>query len=108
MQKFTSTLTLALFLCLYVNAQVGSLDPTFNASGTPGFRIDNPSGLPDVYDFATAIAFTTDGKILVGGRTENDDYFLVSRYTLAGALDGTFGNAGVVRVRSESNNSARS
>ena len=107
MKKVTSTLTMAL-LCLYVSAQVGSLDPTFNNSGTPGFRIDNPSGpgFPDVYDFATAMAFTTDGKILVAGRTENGEYFLMMRYTLAGALDNTFGTGGVVRVRSESNNAA--
>jgi uncharacterized delta-60 repeat protein len=100
MKKVTSTLTIAL-LCLYVNAQVGSLDPFFNASGTPGFRIHNPAGtnFPDVYDFATAMAFTTDGKILVAGRSENSDYFLVTRYTTAGAIDGTFGTGGVVRVR---------
>lgn len=106
MKKVTSTLTMAL-LCLYINAQVGTLDPTFNASGTPGFRIDNPSGLPDVYDFATAMAFTSDGKILVGGRTQNGEYFLLMRYTNAGVLDNTFGTGGVVWVRSESGNSAQ-
>ena len=107
MKKVTSTFTMAL-LCLFLNAQIGSLDHTFNASGTPGFRIDNPGGpsLPDVYDFATAMAFTSDGKILVGGRTENGEYFLLVRYTAAGALDNTFGTGGVVRVRSESNNAA--
>ncbi|MBO9203686.1 MULTISPECIES: T9SS type A sorting domain-containing protein [Niastella] len=113
MKKLTSTLTMA-FLCLYVSAQVGSLDIQFNASGTngigPGFRIDNPSGLPDVYDFGTAMAFTSDGKILVAGYTQNDDYFLVVRYTKAGILDNSFGTGGVVRVRSEDGpggNSAR-
>jgi uncharacterized delta-60 repeat protein len=106
MKKFTSTLTMFL-LCLYVSAQVGALDPTFNASGTPGFRIDNLTGLPDVYDFATAMAFTSDGKIVVAGYTQNDDYFLVVRYTMAGALDGTFGTGGYLRVRSEAGNSAR-
>jgi uncharacterized delta-60 repeat protein len=93
-------------LCLYVSAQTGSLDFTFNASGTPGFRIDNPTGGPDQKDYATAIAFQPDGKILVGGRSENDEYFLLVRYTAAGALDNTFGNGGVVFVRSEPNNAA--
>jgi uncharacterized delta-60 repeat protein len=106
MKKVTSTLTMAL-LCLYVNAQVGNLDPTFNASGTPGFRIDNASGTPDGYEFATAMAFTSDGKILVAGRAENDAYFLITRYTMDGAIDGTFGTGGVVKARSEANNSAR-
>ncbi|HEX6430837.1 MAG TPA: T9SS type A sorting domain-containing protein [Niastella sp.] len=106
MKKVTSTLTMAL-LCLFLNAQPGSLDPMFNASGTPGFRIHNPSGLPDVYDFATAMAFTSDGKLLVAGRIQNPDSFLVARYTIDGALDVTFGTGGVVRVNSESNNSAR-
>ncbi len=106
MKKFTSTITMAL-LCLYLNAQVGSLDPTFNASETPGFRIDNASGTPDGYEFATAMAITSDGKILVAGRAENDDYFLITRYTIAGAIDGTFGTGGVVKARSEANNSAR-
>jgi uncharacterized delta-60 repeat protein len=106
MKKVTSTLTMAL-LCLYVNAQVGNLDPTFNASGTPGFRIDNSSGTPDGYEFATAMAFTSDGKILVAGRAENDAYFLITRYTMDGAIDGTFGTGGIVKARSEENNSAR-
>ncbi|OQP54580.1 hypothetical protein A4H97_21665 [Niastella yeongjuensis] len=101
-------------LCLYGSAQVGSLDPSFNALGTndngPGFRIDNPSGLPDVYDFGTAMAFTSGGKILVGGYTANDDYFLLVRYTTAGTLDNSFGTGGIVRARSEDGprgNSAR-
>ncbi|HEX6430836.1 MAG TPA: T9SS type A sorting domain-containing protein [Niastella sp.] len=106
MKKVTSTLTMAL-LCLFLNAQVGNLDPTFNASGTPGFRIDNASGTPDGYEFATAMAFTSDGKILVAGRAENDAYFLITRYTMDGAIDGTFGTGGVVKARSEANNSAR-
>lgn len=86
------------FLCLYVCAQVGSLDLTFNASGTKGYRIDNPTGFPDKYDEASAIAFTSGGKILVAGRVSNDNNFLLLRYTAAGALDNTFGNGGVVWV----------
>ncbi|WP_166437071.1 T9SS type A sorting domain-containing protein [Niastella caeni] len=106
MKKVTSTITMFL-LCLYVNAQIGSLDPTFNASGTPGFRIDNASGTPDGYEFATSMAITNDGKLLVAGRAENDNYFLITRYTMAGEIDATFGAGGVVKVRSEVNNSAR-
>jgi uncharacterized delta-60 repeat protein len=106
MKKFTSTITMTL-LCLYLTAQDGSLDLTFNASGTPGFRIDNASGTPDGYEFATAMAITSDGKLLVAGRAENDNYFLITRYTMAGEIDATFGTGGVVKVRSEANNSAR-
>jgi uncharacterized delta-60 repeat protein len=89
-------------LCLCLNAQVGSLDHTFNASGTPGFRIDNPTGFPDKYDIASAMAFTSDGKIIVAGRVENDNNFLLLRYTAAGALDNTFGTGGIVWVSSVS------
>src|SRR5690349_24622204 len=105
MKKFTSTITMAL-LCLFLNAQIGSLDPNFNATGTPGFRIDNPTGMPDQKDWVTAMAFQTDGKILVSGRTENGKYFLLVRYTDAGLLDNSFGSGGVVKVRSETNNAA--
>jgi uncharacterized delta-60 repeat protein len=97
-------------LCLYVSAQVGSLDLTFNTSGTPGFRIDNPagSGAPDQYDFGTAMAFQPDGKILVGGRSSDGlgERFVLVRYTAQGALDNTFGTNGAVWVRSETNNAA--
>ncbi len=105
MKKFTSTITMA-FSCLFLNAQIGSLDPNFNATGTPGFRIDNPTGMPDQKDWVTAMAFQTDGKILVGGRTENGEYFLLVRYTATGLLDNSFGSGGVVKVRSETNNAA--
>jgi uncharacterized delta-60 repeat protein len=93
MKKLTSTLTMAL-LCLYVSAQVGSLDNSFNGSG---FRIDNPTGAHN-YDIATAMAFTSGGKILVAGRIDENNYFLLTRYTAAGLLDNTFGNGGVVWV----------
>jgi uncharacterized delta-60 repeat protein len=94
MKKVISTFTMAL-LCLFVSAQVGSLDNAFNGSG---FRIDNPTGLPDEYDIATAMAFTADGKILVAGRIENNNYFLLTRYTAAGTPDNSFGSNGVVWV----------
>jgi len=97
MKRVISTLTMA-FLCLYVSAQVGSLDLSFNASGTKGFRIDNPTGFPDKYDIASAMAFTSDGKIIVGARVSNDNNFLLLRYTATGILDNTFGNGGIVWV----------
>src|ERR1700754_1577509 len=96
MKKVISTFTMAL-LCLYVSAQVGSPDLQFNQSGTPGFRIDNPTGTHK-NDIATAIAFTSGGKILVGGRIDEDNFFLLTRYTDAGLLDNTFGHGGVVWV----------
>lgn len=89
-----------ILLCLYVSAQVGSLDLTFNASGTQGYRIDNPTGFPDKYDIASAMTFTSDGKILVAGRVENDNNFLLLRYTTDGQLDNTFGTGGIVWVSS--------
>jgi len=89
-----------ILLCLYVSAQVGSLDQSFNNSGTKGFRVDNPTGFPDKYDIASAMAFTSDGKIIVAGRVENDNNFLLLRYTSAGILDNTFGTGGIVWVSS--------
>ncbi len=94
MKKVTSTLAMAL-VCLYVSAQVGSLDNSFNGIGS---RIDNPTGVPDKYDIAQAISFTTGGKILVAGRIKNDNLFLLVRYTAGGGLDNTFGHNGVVAI----------
>ncbi len=78
---------------------------SFNPTGTngigPGFRIDNLTGSPDVYDFGTAMAFTSGGKILVAGYTQKDEYFLLVRYTNTGELDNSFGSGGFVEyVRS--------
>jgi len=73
----------------------GSLDATFGTNGlvnTP-FTTEN--------DFARSIALQADGKIMVAGQlagsNPNPDVG-VSRYTNVGALDTTFGTAGLARI----------
>jgi uncharacterized delta-60 repeat protein len=105
MKKFTSTLTMFL-LCLYVSAQVGSLDATFNASGTPGFNIANTGSGSGISDQIQGIAVQSDGKIIVAGYGQ-DQNFTVARYTTAGALDATFGTGGIVQYRAVSLNAAQ-
>ena len=71
----------------------GTLDPTFNPTGTP------PGTLVDDLFFlgAQAIAVQADGKILVGGTHQpsvggvNAQNFAVARYLSDGQLDTTFG-----------------
>jgi uncharacterized delta-60 repeat protein len=64
----------------------GALDTTFNGSGkvTTSFS----SGDDSVY----AVALQTDGKILAAGYANTQ--MAVARYTVAGALDTTFGSSG--------------
>ncbi len=93
MKKFTSTLTMAI-LCLYVNAQVGSLDQSFNPSGTPkGFITADL--LPADDDYGTAISSHKDGRVVVGAFTSDaflGKLFTLFRYTSAGAPDPSFGS----------------
>jgi uncharacterized delta-60 repeat protein len=98
MKKVTSTLT-ALSLCLYVSAQVGALDPTFNPApaGTPGYVVNNV--LPGGIDYAQSISTHNDGRVVVATYT-SDMYFTILRYTTGGILDNTFGGGtGIVNVR---------
>lgn len=93
MKKVTSTLTL-LLLCIYVSAQVGSLDPTFNPSN--GYVI-NAQSTGD--DYGNNMVVQSDGKIVVAV-VSNDNYFTVLRYlSTDGSLDPNFGTAGVARFR---------
>jgi uncharacterized delta-60 repeat protein len=72
----------------------GSLDTTFNGSGTRTLTIGvTAAGL--------AVALQPDGKILVGGYAATqkaipptDDEFVVARLNPDGSLDTTFGNTG--------------
>ena len=73
----------------------GSLDASF---GTDGRLLVS---LPYDYVYLWAIAVQTDGKILVAGqfyRSGTSYDFGVARYQTDGALDTTFGNAGVALV----------
>ncbi|HUP14118.1 MAG TPA: delta-60 repeat domain-containing protein, partial [Niastella sp.] len=93
MKQLTSMFTM-LFLSIYVTAQVGSLDVSFNSP--TGFIINQQS--PGGDDYGSSIAVQNDGKILVTVVVP-EQYFKILRYNLTGTLDGNFGTAGVVTVR---------
>lgn len=98
MKKVTSIIT-ALFLCLYVSAQVGTLDESFNPlPGTPGYVIND--ALSAGADSGKAIAAYSDGRIVVAAYTPDLNFTLL-RYTLTGSLDNSFGTAGVVSLRQD-------
>ena len=82
-----------LLVALYNND--GSLDQTFGAGGRVITDSLENSGIE-------AIAFQADGKLLVGGTTNNNTdgtRGLLRRYTANGAADATFGTNGAVIVR---------
>ena len=66
----------------------GALDPSFGTGGVVVSNIANQD------DFAYDLALQTDGKLVVGGRTNQS--FLLLRYNGDGSLDGTFGSGGTV------------
>ena len=71
----------------------GSLDNTFGSGG----KVETVVGTLDAY--ANAIALQSDGKIVVGGYTNDGgtvDSFAVVRYNSDGTLDSTFGSGGKV------------
>jgi uncharacterized delta-60 repeat protein len=69
----------------------GNLDSTFNNTGI----VTTPIGSDN--DWGTSVAIQPDGKIVVGGRSSNNnnDGFAIVRYTITGALDSTFNNTGI-------------
>jgi uncharacterized delta-60 repeat protein len=69
----------------------GELDATF---GTSGKVITDLTGYPH-YAYASAIAIQPDGKIVVAGGLASS---ALVRYTASGAVDTSFGTAGVVRI----------
>ena len=64
----------------------GSADTTFGANG----EVTSPLGT------VTGAALDANGDIIVVGQASTTAPFVVARYTPAGALDSTFGTAGVV------------
>lgn len=93
MKKVTSTLTL-LLLCIYVSAQVGSLDAA-NFNSPNGYVIN---ALSIIDDRGNSMAIQSDGKIVVAVVT-TDNSFKVVRYLTNGSLDPNFGTAGVATFR---------
>ena len=92
MKQLTSILIL-LFLCTYVNAQIGSPDGSFNSNG----YVINPLSATDD-DYGNSIAVQSDGKVLVAVY-HPEEWFKVVRYRIDGAIDNTFGAGGVVTIR---------
>jgi uncharacterized delta-60 repeat protein len=72
----------------------GNLDPTFGTGGI----VFTPVG-PSL-DYARGVAVQPDGKIVVAGTGDfPPNYsadFAIARYTITGALDSSFGTAGIV------------
>lgn len=92
MKQLTSILIL-LFLCTYVNAQIGDLDVSFNTNG----YVINPLSATDD-DYGNSMAVQADGKILVAVY-HPEEWFKVVRYNINGTIDNTFGGSGVVTLR---------
>ncbi len=78
----------------------GSLDTTFNPSGLNGaqpgtmYIATSISGKISSYDICLAITLQPDGKIVMGGYTQNQAgnfYFAAARLTTSGIPDNTFG-----------------
>ena len=75
----------------------GSLDATFNPTGTPAGTVMTS---PGTYDSAFAVVVQPgDQKIIAGGYytyNGSDRGFALIRYTTTGSLDTTFGTGGIV------------
>jgi uncharacterized delta-60 repeat protein len=67
----------------------GSLDTTFGAGGLVTTDVNNAA-----FDYGQSVLVLGNGKILVAGASNSD--FALARYTANGALDTTFGAAGIV------------
>lgn len=94
--KQVTFILIALSLSIFAAAQPGTIDETFNSSGSPGSVTTNLVNGGD--DYGRAMATYSDGRIAVAAYNENN-YFTILRYTAAGALDATFGTGGVVTLR---------
>lgn len=72
--------------------QPGTLDPSWNGTG----RVITPVGGFD--DLASAMAVQPDGKVIVAGRCQTDDFpgFCAVRYLANGTLDSSWNSGGAV------------
>ncbi len=79
-------------LCGITNAQIGSLDPSFDTDGKV------TTDIATKHDVGRSVAIQSDGKIIVAGYSENatDRDFSVVRYNSNGTLDNTFDTDGKV------------
>ncbi|MEZ6072938.1 MAG: SdrD B-like domain-containing protein [Pirellulales bacterium] len=74
----------------------GSLDSGFSEDGRALIDVGLPGSLDDGYD---TVAYQSDGKVLVVGRSNQPTYdFVVVRYNVDGRLDTSFGDSGVVSI----------
>ncbi|CAE78065.1 delta-60 repeat domain-containing protein [Bdellovibrio bacteriovorus] len=69
----------------------GSLDTTLNGTGTGYYDIEG-----DPYDAIACITLQPDGKVLLGGASQSNDWgkTAVARLNLDGTLDSSFGSNG--------------
>jgi uncharacterized delta-60 repeat protein len=76
----------------------GSLDKTFNHTGTVVINVSAPSKTSTGVDDATTVAIDSSGKIIVGGLSGASHYgnFTLVRLDSDGSVDPTFGSGGVV------------
>ncbi len=78
----------------------GSLDSSFGTGG----KVFTDAGFTNA-ETASKVVLQSDGKILVSGAsyTGSSDDFMVIRYTTTGALDPSFGVAGIALIDVDSN-----
>jgi uncharacterized delta-60 repeat protein len=80
-----------------VTPMAGQLDPSFGTSGLVTTRFPNPSN-----DQGQSTAIDSLGRIVVAGTTNNGvtSEVAITRYTMAGTLDTSFGGTGIVIIDS--------
>src|SRR5262245_36809076 len=86
--------TVLVFAPCTVHAAAGDLDPKFGNAGTVQTNFTGKS------DYAFALAFQGDGKIVVAGQSGvyPDLHSALVRYNRNGTLDRTFGTGGKVAI----------
>jgi uncharacterized delta-60 repeat protein len=86
-----SAFALGLFVIDSLTAAPGSLDPTFGRAGIGRY------GFGDYNDQAFAVAYQSDGKVVIAGQSETPTgEFGIARYNSDGTLDSSFGQGGKV------------
>ena len=83
------------FIVARYNSTDGSLDTSFNSSGTTPGIVTTPIG---VRASANSLAIQSDGKIVVAGMVANgtQNQFCIVRYNADGSYDTNFGTQGIV------------